>query len=266
MIVDKSGEYKTDYIEKDIEYDSIPTMIGSKYCHLYKMSENELIEAGEDPNDPFGYYIIKGTEKTIDGKEELRNNMPIISLKNEIPELRRTFKVRNGSQVMLITLGKKLKTIKCKLNFTPIKNKIKKSIPVFIVYLYLFRKKLLLTRKKNYTLRMEDVLKKFNIKDIINDIMKFVKNDEEKNKIHFNLTSSIAKFDTYVLTGISITLKNKLNLDKTDLDKIDDDITEKIYDDLYPLSEDDLDINDKNFYLNKLDRQYLLLCSVCHLR
>lgn len=38
-------------------------MVKSKYCSLYNLSEEGLMEVKEDPDDPGGYFIIKGKEK-----------------------------------------------------------------------------------------------------------------------------------------------------------------------------------------------------------
>ncbi len=53
---------------------SIPIMLKSKYCHLKKMDREELIKAGEDPDDPGGYFIINGTEKVVVAVEDLAPN------------------------------------------------------------------------------------------------------------------------------------------------------------------------------------------------
>ena len=52
----------------------IPIMLRSKYCHLNKLSEEELIEHGEDPNDPGGYFVINGNERVIITVEDLLPN------------------------------------------------------------------------------------------------------------------------------------------------------------------------------------------------
>ncbi|MFH1972719.1 MAG: DNA-directed RNA polymerase subunit B'' [archaeon] len=52
----------------------IPVMIRSKYCHLDKLSEDELIEHGEDPNDTGGYFIVNGNERVIITVEDLLPN------------------------------------------------------------------------------------------------------------------------------------------------------------------------------------------------
>jgi DNA-directed RNA polymerase subunit B len=52
----------------------IPIMLRSKYCHLYKLSEEELVEHGEDPSDPGGYFVINGNERVIITVEDLLPN------------------------------------------------------------------------------------------------------------------------------------------------------------------------------------------------
>jgi DNA-directed RNA polymerase beta subunit len=53
---------------------SIPIMLRSKFCHLHGLSRDELIEKGEDPDDPGGYFIINGTEKVLVDIEDLASN------------------------------------------------------------------------------------------------------------------------------------------------------------------------------------------------
>jgi DNA-directed RNA polymerase beta subunit len=57
---------------------NIPIMLKSKYCHLHGLSREELIEKGEDPDDPGGYFIINGTEKALIFVEDLAANNLLI--------------------------------------------------------------------------------------------------------------------------------------------------------------------------------------------
>jgi len=57
---------------------NIPIMLKSKWCHLYKLSRQELIEKGEDPDEPGGYFIINGTEKVLITIEDLASNRFLI--------------------------------------------------------------------------------------------------------------------------------------------------------------------------------------------
>ena len=57
---------------------NLPIMLKSKYCHLSKLSREELIEKGEDPDDPGGYFIINGTEKILINIEDLASNQFLV--------------------------------------------------------------------------------------------------------------------------------------------------------------------------------------------
>lgn len=57
---------------------NLPIMLKSKNCHLSKLNKEELIERGEDPDDPGGYFIINGTEKAIVNIEDLAANKLLV--------------------------------------------------------------------------------------------------------------------------------------------------------------------------------------------
>ncbi len=57
---------------------SIPIMLKSKFCHLYKLSRDDLIKEGEDPDEPGGYFIINGTEKVLISVEDLAPNRFVV--------------------------------------------------------------------------------------------------------------------------------------------------------------------------------------------
>ncbi|MBI2144145.1 DNA-directed RNA polymerase subunit B'' [Candidatus Woesearchaeota archaeon] len=57
---------------------SLPIMLKSKACHLNKLTKDELIARGEDPDDPGGYFIINGTEKVLVKVEDLASNKVLI--------------------------------------------------------------------------------------------------------------------------------------------------------------------------------------------
>ena len=56
-----------------------PIMVRSSLDPTRNLSKEELVEIGEDPYDPGGYFIINGTEKIIVGVEEVANNRMIIT-------------------------------------------------------------------------------------------------------------------------------------------------------------------------------------------
>ena len=56
----------------------VPVMAKSNACILHNFSTQKLIEHGEDPNDPGGYFIINGSERVIVGLEDLSYNKIIV--------------------------------------------------------------------------------------------------------------------------------------------------------------------------------------------
>ncbi len=52
----------------------IPVMVKSDMCYTHNMTKEQLIVEGEDPEDPGGYFIIKGTERVLVGIEDLAPN------------------------------------------------------------------------------------------------------------------------------------------------------------------------------------------------
>jgi DNA-directed RNA polymerase beta subunit len=57
---------------------SLPVMLKSKLCHLHGLNRDQLIEKGEDPDDPGGYFIINGTERIVVNVEDLAANNFIV--------------------------------------------------------------------------------------------------------------------------------------------------------------------------------------------
>ena len=43
----------------------MPIMVGSDKCNIADFSDEELIEIGEDPADPGGYFIVNGSERVL---------------------------------------------------------------------------------------------------------------------------------------------------------------------------------------------------------
>ncbi|RLG59330.1 MAG: DNA-directed RNA polymerase subunit B'' [Candidatus Hydrothermarchaeota archaeon] len=82
----------------------LPTMVKSKICNLYGMSREELIEAGEDPLDPGGYFIVNGSERVLVIIEDLAPNKIMLE-KNEryskITEVAKVFSKRSGFRALV---------------------------------------------------------------------------------------------------------------------------------------------------------------------
>lgn len=61
----------------------VPTMLHSKLCYLRDISDEDLTEFGEDPNDKGGYFIVDGKEKVVISQEIVAPNNVILRPKNE---------------------------------------------------------------------------------------------------------------------------------------------------------------------------------------
>ena len=75
----------------------LPVMLKSKLCYLENKTRDELIEAEEDPEDPGGYFIIKGSEKVLVSIEDLAPNKLTVSVEKEGDlTVAKVFSTRNG--------------------------------------------------------------------------------------------------------------------------------------------------------------------------
>ncbi len=93
-----------------IEVDSIeayigelPIMLGSKYCILHNLTDEEKIKLGEDPKDPLGYFIINGTERVLITQEDLIPNRIITEFtekNNKKIALAKVFSTRHGFRAL----------------------------------------------------------------------------------------------------------------------------------------------------------------------
>ncbi|MGZ5484548.1 MAG: DNA-directed RNA polymerase subunit B [Nitrososphaeraceae archaeon] len=61
-----------------IHVGDMPVMVKSNVCILHNLPESKLIELGEDPRDPGGYFVINGSERVIVGLEDLSYNKIIV--------------------------------------------------------------------------------------------------------------------------------------------------------------------------------------------
>jgi DNA-directed RNA polymerase beta subunit len=69
----------------DVFIGELPVMLKSKLCYLYGMNRTELIENGEDPDDPGGYFIINGSERVLVSIEDLvQNKLMVTKEKNSV--------------------------------------------------------------------------------------------------------------------------------------------------------------------------------------
>ena len=76
MALTKKGDEEQD-MEK-VYIGELPVMLKSNICHLNGLSEDEIDDVGEDPQDPGGYFIVNGSERAIVTMEEIAPNKIIL--------------------------------------------------------------------------------------------------------------------------------------------------------------------------------------------
>jgi DNA-directed RNA polymerase subunit B len=77
-----------------VNFGDLPVMLKSKICPLSSMSKKELLESGEDPDDPGGYFIINGTERVLVLIEEIAPNRIIVE-KSSISNISETCRIHS---------------------------------------------------------------------------------------------------------------------------------------------------------------------------
>lgn len=66
-------------VYSDVFIGEVPIMVRSKLCHLSGLGREGLIENGEDPDDPGGYFIINGSERVLVSIEDLVPNKLMVT-------------------------------------------------------------------------------------------------------------------------------------------------------------------------------------------
>jgi len=81
-----------------VNFGDMPLMLKSKVCPLSSMSRQELVEAGENPDDPGGYFIVNGTERILVLVEEIAPNRIIVNKVStgNVTELARIHSEKDG--------------------------------------------------------------------------------------------------------------------------------------------------------------------------
>ncbi len=77
----------------------IPIMLHSDKCLLHGLSREELVEVGEDPYDPGGYFIISGTERVLMSIEDLLPNLPLFERRSSGDIVARLFSEVPGFRI-----------------------------------------------------------------------------------------------------------------------------------------------------------------------
>jgi len=101
-----------DVITKDIKIKlmDLPVMLRSKIDPLSQMNAEELVEIGEDPKDPGGYFIINGSERVLIAQEDLASNNILVDKASEgsaATHLAKVISVAKGRRSQLIVERRK---------------------------------------------------------------------------------------------------------------------------------------------------------------
>lgn len=100
----------------------VPIALGSAFCVLRGLKREELAMLGEDPDDPFGYFIVSGVEKSILCQELIVVNRIILFNYKNIPVCRMTSNTPLGTALIQITVDRRTQS-KLRIQSTTLKRK-----------------------------------------------------------------------------------------------------------------------------------------------
>ncbi len=156
----------------------LPIMVKSKACHLHGMSEEDLISAGEDPDDPGGYFIINGSERVLVSIEDFVQNRLIVTREDEDTVVAKVFSTRNWFRARCIIARSKEGRLTVEFPGIPA------NIPLVLVL-------------KVLGMSEEDILNAFSDKLVVkNDILLNLEDSKVENQ-----EEAIEEFGRKIATG-----------------------------------------------------------------
>ncbi|MGC9210287.1 MAG: DNA-directed RNA polymerase subunit B [Acidilobus sp.] len=96
---------------QQVKIADFPIMIKSVADPLSRLDEQKLIEYGEDPKDPGGYFIINGSERVIVAQEDLAVNRIIVGVSTAS-----TAKITHSAKTVSTVLGLRRQVIVDRMN------------------------------------------------------------------------------------------------------------------------------------------------------
>lgn len=70
---------ETIYKNDKVLIGKVPVMVRSKFCHLSRMSKQEIVkDARECRYDQGGYFIVNGNEKVLVAQERMASNIVLV--------------------------------------------------------------------------------------------------------------------------------------------------------------------------------------------
>ncbi|MGC8566666.1 MAG: DNA-directed RNA polymerase subunit B [Caldisphaera sp.] len=96
---------------EELKIADFPVMVKSQIDPISQYNENELMNIGEDPYDPGGYFIINGSERVIVAQEDLAVNRIIVGLSTA-----NTARITHTAKVVSTVLGLRRQVIVDRMN------------------------------------------------------------------------------------------------------------------------------------------------------
>ncbi len=105
---------------REVYIGDLPVMVKSDICVLSSMSEEEQIEADEDPLDLGGYFIINGTERVLVTQEDLAANSILVERGGRgSTQVSKVFSSQEGFRALAVVERKKDSLIHVSLPSVP---------------------------------------------------------------------------------------------------------------------------------------------------
>lgn len=190
-------ENNPDYNIANVAIGNIPIMLKSERCVLRGKTPRQLAMFGEDPKDPGGYFIVDGTEKIIQGQEQLITDKILIMNTGGHSSVRLTANTPNGTVLMEILLDKETQSI-VEMKFPklkPLKGGEAKNLNVFRIFrlFALWEQERIMEEdegeEQNELSQLDDV------KNIYKYISRFLKDDENiRKKSLLKLSRSVVDY------------------------------------------------------------------------
>jgi len=93
---------------EEVYIGELPIMLKSKKCRLYGRTDEEIIENGEDPLDPGGYFIVNGSERVIVAQEDLASNCILVEHDDRVgTEVAKVFSSHRGFRAFVVVERKR---------------------------------------------------------------------------------------------------------------------------------------------------------------
>ncbi|WP_227355594.1 DNA-directed RNA polymerase subunit B'' [Haladaptatus salinisoli] len=104
-IVKGEGDDKRVVDSTETKVGRMPIMVGSEKCNIANFDADDLVEIGEDPADPGGYFIVNGSERVLMTSEDLAPNKILAEYDTKYGDeiqVAKTFSQRRGYRALVL--------------------------------------------------------------------------------------------------------------------------------------------------------------------